>query len=483
MLFLAACQPTAETAQTDLQTEQYLTQEESQAEESAADDVLATERPQYQPGQLVDYVVQTGDTLPALAAHFNTSEAEIRAANSILPKDLTTLPAGLPLQIPIYYHALWGSAFQILPDKSFVNGPDAVDLNAYRFVRSHNGWLRNETTFGGGNNLSGGQIVDYVATNYSINPKLLLALLEYQSGALSDPAAPDFDSDYVLKINDPRRSQLILQLNSAASMLNRVYYSWREGTFDVIIHADDGRLEYPDPWQNAASVALQYYFSQTLPYDEYLVAISDSGFNQTYLNLFGDPWQNDLELIPGSLTQPELRLPFENGVPWTYTGGPHAGWGDTVPWAAIDFAPPGVKGCGDSSDWVTALADGVIARTGLGTVVLDLDGDGDERTGWVIFYLHLSSVDRVAEGAVVSAGQPIGHPSCEGGSSTGTHVHIGRKYNGEWIPASGILPFNLDGWTVYSSGEAYQGTLVRFSNVVIASDKSTGTSQIITSVE
>lgn len=31
------------------------------------------------------------------------------------------------------------------------------------------------------------------------------------------------------------------------------------------------------------------------------------------------------------------------------------------------------------------MADGVIARTGPAIAVLDLDGDGDERTGWVIF--------------------------------------------------------------------------------------------------
>jgi len=32
-------------------------------------------RPQFQPGELVDYLAQTGDTLPALARHFNTSVA------------------------------------------------------------------------------------------------------------------------------------------------------------------------------------------------------------------------------------------------------------------------------------------------------------------------------------------------------------------------------------------------------------------------
>ena len=81
-------------------------------------------RPLYQPGELVDYVAQTGDTLPALAAHFNTTEAEIRESNPILPKRVTTLPPGLPMKIPIYYQSLWGNPFQIIPDSIFINGPD-----------------------------------------------------------------------------------------------------------------------------------------------------------------------------------------------------------------------------------------------------------------------------------------------------------------------------------------------------------------------
>jgi len=37
--------------------------------------------------------------------------------------------------------------------------------------------------------------------------------------------------------------------------------------------------------------------------------------------------------------------------------------------------------CYVSPNWVTAAAPGVIARSGEGYVVLDLDGDGDEHTG------------------------------------------------------------------------------------------------------
>ncbi|MEK7327963.1 MAG: hypothetical protein AAB217_22180, partial [Chloroflexota bacterium] len=89
----------------------------------------------------------------------------------------------------------------------------------------------------------------------------------------------------------------------------------------------------------------------------------------------------------------------------------------------------------------------------------DLDGDGDDRTGWAIFHYHMGSDDLVETGSVVRTGDMLGHPSCEGGRATGTHVHVARRYNGEWLPVDGPAPFVLSGWTAHPGGEAYQGTL------------------------
>jgi hypothetical protein len=77
----------------------------------------------------------------------------------------------------------------------------------------------------------------------------------------------------------------------------------------------------------------------------------------------------------------------------------------------------------------------------------------------------------VSLGAVIKQGNPIGHPSCEGGSATGTHIHVARKYNGEWMPAEGaqgILAFNLEGWVAHNGSQIYLGTLTRNSQTVVA---------------
>jgi murein DD-endopeptidase MepM/ murein hydrolase activator NlpD len=157
-----------------------------------------------------------------------------------------------------------------------------------------------------------------------------------------------------------------------------------------------------------------------------------------------------------------MQLPFEPGVTWAFTGGPHGGWDASSAWGALDFAPP-LEGMGcDSSDlWVTAVADGYIVRAGNGAVIQDLDNDGYEQTGWNVLYMHMAEDGRVQPNTYVYAGDRIGHPSCEGGISNATHLHLARKYNGEWISADANLPFNLDGWISSGNGIYYDGFLSR----------------------
>lgn len=411
----------------------------------------------YGPGELVDYTAQTGDTLPAIAIHFNTNVEEILAANPIIPGDATTMPPGLPMKIPIYYRPLWGSSFQIIPDSLFINGPEQVDFNSSSFVDQTGGWLKNYSAYTSGQTRSGAEIVDLVALNYSISPRLLLALLNYQTGALSNPKLPV--DKYLLGFEDKDQPTLYLQLIKAANLLNNGYYNWRSGNLTEL-DLEDGSLERPDPWQNAATLGLQYYYSIIFTKPYYQRATSPNGLAATYAALFGDPWLDVKPHIPGSLRQPDFRLPFLPGKTWAYTGGPHTGWGNGAPFSAVDFAPPSIlHGCATSSEWVVALADGIIARSETGIVVLDLDFDGDERTGWIVFYLHIGEDGRIPVGTRVKAGDQIGHPSCEGGSSTGTHVHLARKYNGEWLLAEGVLGLNLEGWIVKNGDEAYAGTL------------------------
>lgn len=462
LILLSACSPTSHPMMI------LPTPTEDGNEPQELDVTPFVTRPAYAPGELVDYIAQAGDSLPALAARFNTTEEEIRSANPIIPQDATTMPPEMPMQIPIYYRALWGTPFQILPDAAFVNGPDAVDFDARSFISEQAGWLNGYTAWAFQGTRTAAEIIDYVAINYSISPKLLIALLEYQGGACSQAILEPSEEELILGLTSDYWKGVYLQLSYAANILNDGYYRWREGDL-LEFELKDGSLVRPDPWQNAATVAVQYFFSQVLNVAEYHLAIGPDGLSKVYQTYFGDPWTISAH-IPGSLTQPDMQLPYElEKGGWAYTGGPHTAWGSMAPWAALDFAPPsGLTGCFPSSVPTSAVADGLVVRDGEGILVLDLDGDGDERTGWVVFYLHMAEEGRIAVRTEVKQGDPLGFPSCEGGRSTGTHIHIARKYNGEWIVADGVIPFVLSGWQPLRGDEPYTGWLVKGDLRVIA---------------
>lgn len=170
--------------------------------------------------------------------------------------------------------------------------------------------------------------------------------------------------------------------------------------------------------------------------------------------MFGDPFALALDVIPGQLAQPELQVPFEPGITWSFTGGPHPGYRHLLPFGALDFAPP-VKQSSrvTSTEWVTAVHGGAVAYSGEGRVELDLGN------GWTVVYLHVAALDRIPEEVRVNAGDQLGHPSCEGGTATGTRVHLSRRYNGEWIPADGFAPFEMSGWVIHAGPRAYEGFL------------------------
>jgi murein DD-endopeptidase MepM/ murein hydrolase activator NlpD len=402
--------------------------------------------------------VQPGDTPATIAVHFNTSLDAIRQSNpDLIQGDRVLLPPGMPLVIPANYASLMGTSFQIIPDSEWVYGPGQAQLSVKSTLLEFSGFLSRYSEYSEEKTRPSWEIVERVARDYSINPRLLLALIEYRSGAITNPTVGDFT--YPLGHVDPAQTGLQKQLIWAAEIMSRGYYGWRHGGM-VQVTTTDGMVERLDFWQNAGTAALHTLFAEMLSSSEFEQAVSPEGFSLVYRQLFGDPFKYEVTLYLPDTQQPQLDLPFLPGRIWSYTGGPHPVWGDSTPWAALDFTPPAVGiGCGYSTEWVTAMAGGVIVRSEEAGVVLDLDGDGSEHTGWVIFYYHMSQDALPAIKKTVNAGDPIGHGSCDGGRATGTHIHVARRFNGEWIPAEGPLPFVLSGWTAHAGAAPYLGTL------------------------
>jgi murein DD-endopeptidase MepM/ murein hydrolase activator NlpD len=412
----------------------------------------------------VDYTVRANDTLNEIARDFGVSPDAVVVENQLPNPNVLSIDQVLVIPPPT--PGAPGPSFKIIPDSELVYGPYNVQFNLKEFIDSQNGYLSSYREDVKEESMSSAEIIELVSRNYSVNPRLLLAILEYQSGWVTQPESKVVQS-YPIGLEDPERVSLYRQLTWTADNLNRGYYRWRVNALGHF-RTTDGLLLPAPPEINAGTAGVQYALAQLLDESAWRLAVSEQGVFSTFYALFGYPFDWAIEpLIPPDLTQPTMQLPFEDGVAWTFTGGPHGGYDGGSAWAGLDFAPPKEKlGCHPSDEWVVAMADGVILRSENGIVVQDLDKDGHEGTGWSILYLHIESRERIPVRTNVKAGDKIGHPSCEGGYSTGTHVHIARRYNGEWIPADQSLPFVLDGWVSGGVGILYEGTLTKGNKTI-----------------
>jgi hypothetical protein len=385
------------------------------------------------------------------------------------------LDTGTLLMIPDRrdYTVEYVPALQLIPDSEVVFSATSLDLDIAEYVQQAGGHLASHREYLGSTGwTTGAGVIERITYENSVNPRLLLAILDYEARWVRGTPENKFRTEFPLGNENFRNKGLYLQLSWGINQLSTGYYGWRTGTLTDITFNDGTTLRL-EPSLNAGTVALMYYFSRQHSLNEWLrIMDQTSGFASFYQNMFGDPWARADRmgpLFPPALSQPEMLLPFELRSPWAFTGGPHGAWEHDGPLAALDFAPATDKaGCGATPSWILASAPGLVVRSGNGLVVVDLDGDGLEQTGWNILYLHVANKDRIDEGQWVEMNDAIGHASCEGGISTGTHLHLARKYNGEWIAADGPVSFILSGWTAVAGEKAYEGRLVKENRVITA---------------
>ncbi len=426
------------------------------------------------------YYAQSGDMLSAVASRFGVRESEI-TSDADLTKT-TLIDAGTLLVIPNRITEPTTPNIQIMPDAEIIFSFTSANFNVNEYVQQQKGYLSKFKDYLGSTGwIDGDEAVKRLANENSINPRLILAMLDFESRWVRGQPIDDAHKNYPMGFNDYHFKGMSVQLVWAINNLSIAYYSWRAGTLTHLDFSDGSTLRL-DPRLNAGSVAIQYLFSRIHSRSEWEQIINpDSGFPAMYKEMFGDPWARAdavNPIFPAALNQPTLVLPFEPDTEWSLTGGPHNAWGQINPeiygnknsvYAAIDISPAAAKsGCSLATAWVTASAPGLVVRSFHGAVVVDLDGDGYEQTGWNLLYMHIAEKDRIPVGTWLETDDHIGHPSCEGGVSTGTHLHFARKYNGEWVTADGPIPFIISGWRVVAGDKAYLGKLVKGDLVVIA---------------
>ncbi len=393
------------------------------------------------------YYVARGDTLLGIAARFGCDPEDLFSLNpgmneNLKEGDFLYVPSSITVNLPAAYFA---------HDSEVVYSPSYLNWNTAAYIAQQGGYLAQYKEA----DTTAAEIIDSAAARYRIGPRVLLAALEMTSGWVTNPAPAN--TVYPFGLEDPNRTKLSVQARWAAQMMMGAYYGQLEGRQDWVLLENRVRARLAPNTNPGSAAVIRFLAMVVKPADNFPTYLQSHQWQDTYKRLFGDV--NGGSILPPNGEQPYLALPWGNEEPWYLTGGPHGGWGDEVSgWAALDFAAPIPRGCYPSEYPVTAVSDGVVMMSDQGEVWVDMDGDGDMRTGWVIFYAH--QTNRIPAGTYIKTGDIIGYPSCEGGISSGSHLHIARLYNGQWMPASGPVKFQLGEWLAAAVvGDAYDGTL------------------------
>jgi len=424
--------------------------------------VIATLQPSPTPATVTlyeAYIVRNGDTLSGISTRFDISIDELMRVNGLANPN--ALKIGQQIKIPVVVSRT-APGDKLLPDSEVVYSPAYIAFDVAAVAQQHNGYLHTYRERVEGEWVTGAQIIQLVAERFSVGPRVLLALMEHQSGWVTQSILSQNQITYPMGNADGLRQGLFFQASWAANRLNEGYYGAIAG--NLAYRFKDRTRARIASTTNPGTAALQNILAQLYGWDAWQAQIGKDGFIATYRKLFGEPNQYAIEpLIPPDLKQPTLRLPWSDGEMWYYTGGPHSGWGDLSVWSAVDFTPPDIAGSGSclaSRRWAIAAAPGKVTRAERGRVMFSLGNNDFQGKGWALLYLHIAPNERAAVGAQLNTGDRIGHPSCEGGESDASHVHLARLYNGQWIGPESI-PFVLSGWHITPLDQAYNGMMTR----------------------
>jgi murein DD-endopeptidase MepM/ murein hydrolase activator NlpD len=266
---------------------------------------------------------------------------------------------------------------------------------------------------------------------YSISPKVLLTLLEMRSGLVS--AAPS-----AAVLADPLAglvpgSGFEQQVLNALSALFQDFYAYR-----------NARAASPAAaTTNAGTYALLNLLKGQESPQAFgpNVAATRTRFVETLLRMFPEPLDAaDSIDVPAAIPPTTLlQFPWKNGVGW-YIGGVHTttGSNDGSPMSSLDSSTGGGFGTDTSTKYVVAAHAGTVTRHSSCNVTVTAT------SGWQTNYYHLDGVV-VTTGQQVAANQTLGvyastlaQATCQGGSSTGPHVHYSLLLNGVYNSLDGV---------------------------------------------
>jgi murein DD-endopeptidase MepM/ murein hydrolase activator NlpD len=327
-------------------------------------------------------------------------------------------------------------------------------LEVQAFLDTQPGTLKSAAYSAGGQRITLAAAIADQALLYNINPKVLLTVLEMESGLVRGANPAPNEIGWAVGYRQDKAWGLGPQLNWAAREL---YRSARDDPGSIAARG----------WGTYAVARL---LSQTVDRDTqgWTFERSTSVFVQTYKALFGE----DPRLVPTGMPAPAsgpfLRPPYalanvvtssafdhelptlsENGSMVTSRGQRNqASYDGHDGWDYVLSTGNSVLAAAAGRVLVAGWSDDACAQAA-GAVILD------HENGYRTLYWHLSSVG-VKPGDKVVAGDLLGK-SGNTGCSLGAHLHFGTQFLGKSTDPSGWCPegaVKADPWAAHPAGTA-----------------------------
>jgi LasA protease len=325
-----------------------------------------------------------------------------------------------------------GYSLRWLEDRDFLYGPALLDFDLKAFLASNAPHILPYADF-----------ISHWCGYYSVSPKVILTIMEMRTEIISKNVAGQAIQNPLAGL--VAGSGFEEQVRNMLAALYADFYTYRNA-----VQNTRGTISL-----NSASFALLNVFrGSSTP-----VAFASSAelvrgrFNETYSRLFPSTPKRALADTQDLPTIP-LQLPWKNGDSW-YFNGVHTQTGmDPGVLSSIDFTRTWTLKWGDdtSKDFVVAAHDGTV------TVFSTCSMRVTSPSGWATNYYHLDGVIATS-GEQVTANQTIAiyansldQAVCQGGFSSGPHVHFSLLNNGAYTALDGTT---LSGYVVHSGRFSY----------------------------
>ncbi|KZN41441.1 peptidase M23 [Pseudoalteromonas luteoviolacea] len=283
------------------------------------------------------------------------------------------------------------------------------------------------------------EVLLHWAGHTSINPKLLLALMEQASQLLSSPTKQALNKPFA-EWSD--KVGFASQLEDVALKLSQRFYAFELYT-----------SEHKSEKSNPSTAALTSLLGSTSA-----LASLAKQYKTTFSQDLFAPKKVQFE---AANVEPQvnfsMNLPWPSGYAW-YSGGAHSNTGSGYPYSSLDFNN-GSGGWGSNTPWVQAAHGGTVTRYSACNIRVT------HSSGYATQYYHMDNL-QYGSGDYISAGAWLGRYAnnrsmalCQGGQSSGPHVHFSLLYNGRFISLHNTY---ISGYRIDVGNSNYDDNCYRF---------------------